>query len=153
MRIHISSPLHRLLVLPRSDGEESTLCCSLYLVPPGGDICSGCVWHMCPQPWPKVAWDSEGNGGMVQGLGRGSQGVTERYKNGPPGSLLSPPWSEPGVLIVSLRSCTGLAQNFVSHTILWKNPNEHFGIPDIYSANLSGACCVLGSHLTLGRWW
>jgi len=90
---------------------------------------------------------------MVQGLGRGSQGVTERYKNGPPGSLLSPPWSEPGVLIVSLRSCTGLAQNFVSHTILWKNPNEHFGIPDIYSANLSGACCVLGSHLTLGRWW
>lgn len=66
--MRILSPLpHRLLVLPRSDGEESTLCSSLCLAPLGGDICSGCVWHMCPQPWPKVAWDSEGNQDTVWG--------------------------------------------------------------------------------------
>lgn len=45
---------------------------------PGGDICSGCVWHMCPQPWPKVAWDSELNGGTMAG-GGGERAAKESW--------------------------------------------------------------------------
>lgn len=66
-------------------------------------------------PSPGRRWHGTVKGNQTWcGPGRGSQGVTERHKNGPPGSLLSPPRSEPGVPIkpATLRSCTGLAPKF-----------------------------------------
>lgn len=147
----ILSPLpHRLLVLPRSDGEESTSVLLSAWAPLGGDICSGCVWHMCPQPWPKVAWDSEKPGHGV-GLGRGSQGVTEAAQMGLPAPFSPLPRSEPGVPIVSLRSCTGLAQNFVSHTVNGKSRAGAFWHTDIYSRSLSDCLLCAGQPADTGE--
>lgn len=83
---------------------ERTLC-SVFLSagPLGRDVCSGYVWHMCPQLWPEVGWDSGGNGGTGLG-GCGSQRSHQGGTTGGLAPLLSPPRQEPGLHVISLNS-------------------------------------------------